>query len=111
MAKNLSKILLSLLVLSLTFFICFCKYLSGSLPFCTGLSVDEAELLGDRGGSHLPDLGIHITLQPWLIGVVLGVCVICVVLICVLVHMKHKKTKEIMKQIQENREENKQNRS
>ena len=109
MPKNLSKIFLLLLSTSVAFFICFCNILNHSLNYYAGLSVEEVELLGDRGGSHMPDLGFHITLQPWLVGVVLAICVICIVLICVLVHIKHKKAREIMQQINADRAETKQN--
>ena len=103
MPKNLSKLILLLLSLSLTFFIVFCNYLTHSLSFCASLSAEQVELLGDRGGSHLPDLGIHITLQPWLVTLVLIICVVCIVLICILVRIKHKKTREVMKQIENSR--------
>ncbi len=55
-----------------------------------GLQINPAEPLGDRGGSHLPEIGLQITLNTFWIVFIAVVIVLLIVAIIVLMHYKKK---------------------
>lgn len=92
------KPILLFLSISLASFIVFCNILAVSLincPLLTSTSGENiAQTLGDRGGSHMPDIGIHLTLEPLSIIIISAIAFLSIVAICVLVHIKHKNSKD-----------------
>lgn len=95
-------------ILALFYIICnhFGLRFYSNLEIFTSEAV-PAETLGDRGGSHLPDLGINLPQETWFIVLVSLVAVISLGLIVFLVVLKIKMSKKPQEQNEsENKQEN-----